>query len=69
MAEILAALTAVESLAAFIQRARDSARRTGEMTPEQDAAIGARMEVAFTSDSWKTDAELAQGAPPADPNA
>jgi hypothetical protein len=62
---ILAVLSLIERGAAALPKLRAAARRTGELTPEQDAELDARMETAFKSDAFKTDDELAApGEPP-----
>jgi hypothetical protein len=52
-ASIIALVTAATKLIELAVKARDRARATGEMTPEQDAEFDAALEATFKQDHWK----------------
>jgi hypothetical protein len=52
---IAAAIAAVSELVLFIQKARATAKQSGELTPEQDAAFDAKLEEAFAKQHWKVE--------------
>lgn len=54
---ILTLLSIVEQAAATLQKIRADAAQRAAWTPEQNADFDARMEAAFASSQWKTDAE------------
>jgi hypothetical protein len=52
-ASIIALVTAATKLLELAVKARERARATGEMTPEQDAEFDAALEATFKQDHWK----------------
>lgn len=52
-AEITVAIQGAAILIKLISQAIEQAKRDGEWTPEEEAAIDAEMETAFKADHWR----------------
>lgn len=51
-------LAGIETGIPLVKSLIAEAKQSGELTAEQAAAFEARMQTAFSSDAWKTDAQL-----------